>query len=302
MSPSPMARIADVVARAYLKRPLQGRRLDVALARRRLGRLALLPASLPRGLRVEGSTEPLLPGEWCIPADAAPRRTILYLHGGAYFACSTRTHRAVAAHLAARARARVFSLAYRLAPEHPFPAALDDAVSALRALRAQGADPRALGIAGDSAGGGLALAAMMALRDAKEPLPGAAALFSPWTDLAGTGESLRTNAESEAMLPAHLIREAGMLYAGAAPLEHPYISPLYGDFTGLSSLLILASESEVLRDDALRIVARAQTAGVAVECEVWKGMIHAWPVTVPVMREARDAVAAAGAYFARRIG
>lgn len=302
MAPSLLARLADVVVRAYLKRPLMGRRLDVVLARRRLGRLALLPASLPRGMRVERSTEPLLPGEWFVPADVAPRRTVLYLHGGAYLACSTRTHRAVAGHLAARARARVLSLEYRLAPEHPFPAALDDAVAALRALRAQGVEPRALGIAGDSAGGGLALAAMMALRDAGEPLPGAAALFSPWTDLAGTGESIRTNAESEAMLAPHLIGEAGALYAGAAPLEHPYVSPLYGEFKGISSLLILASDAEVLRDDALRVAAKAQAAGVAVECEIWKAMIHAWPVAVPLLREAREAVAAAGAYFARRIG
>jgi monoterpene epsilon-lactone hydrolase len=302
MQPSLMARAAALFCRVLLKRPLMGKRLDLPFARRRLELPSRLPQFPPRGLRVERSTEPLLKGEWLIPEDTAPRRTLLYLHGGGYFACSPRTHRSVAAHLAVRARARVISLDYRLAPEHPFPAALDDAVAAVRALRAQGVDHHALGIAGDSAGGGLALATLMALRDAGDPVPGAAALFSPWTDLAATGESLKRNADSEAMLPVHLVREAGMLYAGSAPLEHPYVSPFYGEFKGLPSLLILASDSEILLDDTLRVVQKAREAGVAVECEVWREMIHAWPVATPLVREARDAVAAAGAYFARRIG
>jgi monoterpene epsilon-lactone hydrolase len=302
MRPSLRARLASLACRLLLKRPLMGRRLDLPFARRRLTLPSLLPAMLPRGLRVERSTEPLLKGDWFIPADVAPRRTLLYLHGGGYFACSPHTHRAVAGHLAARARAKVFSLDYRLAPEHPFPAALDDAVAAIRALRARGVESRSLGIAGDSAGGGLALAAMMAIRDAGEQVPGAAALFSPWTDLAATGDSLKQNAESEAMLPVHLVREAGMLYAGAAPLEHPYVSPFYGEFKGMPSLLILASASEILLDDSLRVVQKAREAGVAVECEVWRGLVHAWPVAGTAMREGGEAIAAAGAYFARRIG
>ncbi len=301
MTPSLLSRLANGLSRLLLKRPLRGKRLDLALARRRLGLVGWMPL-VSSGVRVERSVDPLLKGLWFLPDDAAPRRTLLYLHGGGYFACSTQTHRSVAAQLALRARARVLSLEYRLAPEHPFPAALDDAVAALRALRAQGVDPHATGVAGDSAGGGLALAAMMALRDAGEPLPGAAALFSPWTDLAGTGESLRENAETEAMLPVHLVSEAAALYAGTAPLEHPYLSPLYGDFKRLPSLMILASDSEILRDDALRVASKALAAGVAVECEVWPGMLHAWPVAAPWIREARQAVAAAGAYFARRIG
>lgn len=302
MQPSFNARIISRLCRILLKQPLLGKKLDVPFARRRLALPGRLPEMLPRGLRVEPSRDPVLKGEWLIPADVAPRRTLLYLHGGGYFACSPRTHRAVAAHLAARARAKVISLDYRLAPEHPFPAALDDAVAAIRALRTHGVDPRSLGIAGDSAGGGLALAAMMAIRDAGEPVPGAAALFSPWTDLAATGDSLKQNEEIEAMLPVHLVREAGMLYAGTASLEHPYVSPFYGDFEGMPSLLILASASEILLDDSLRVVQKAREAGVAVECEIWRGLIHAWPVAGPAMREARDAIGAAGAYFARRIG
>ena len=133
-------------------------------------------------------------------------------------------------------------------------------------------------------------------------MPGAAALFSPWTDLAATGESLTRNDESDAMLSAALVREGAMVYAGAAPLEHPYLSPLYGEYKGLPSLFLLASDSEVLLDDTLRVAQKAREAGVAVECEVWRELIHAWPVGVPMMREAREAVASAGTYFARRIG
>jgi acetyl esterase/lipase len=302
MTPSFVARVSAAFARVLLKRPLSKRPVDVSRARRTLGMVGWLPAWLPRGMQVVPSTEPLLKGEWLIPEDIAPRRTLLYLHGGGYCACSPRTHRGLVGQLAARARARVLTLDYRLAPEHPFPAALDDAVAALRALRAQGVDSHALGIAGDSAGGGLALAAMMALRDAGEPLPGAAALFSPWTDLAATGATIRTNAESDALLPAGMVREAAMLYAGAAPLEHPYVSPFYGDFKGLPSLLVLASSTEILLDDTLRVVAKAQAAGIAVECEIWKEMLHAWPVAGVAMREAREAAATAGVYFARRIG
>ncbi len=300
--PSPSARLFSVITRTMMKNPFIGRPLDVAKARKRMEIGTNLPSFLPRGLRVERSTEPLLPGEWLIPADVAPRRTILYLHGGGYFACSPRTHRALTAHLAVRSRARVLALDYRLAPEHPFPAALDDVVAALRALRAQGIDPHALGIAGDSAGGGLALAAMMALRDAGDPLPGAAALFSPWTDLAGTGDSMRENADADAMLPADLCVEAARRYAGSAPLEHPYVSPFYGSFKGLPSLLVHVADTEILLDDSLRVVEKAREAGIAVECEVWNDLPHAWPVAVPYVREARLTVAGVAAYFARRIG
>ena len=300
--PSLSARILAAVTRATMKRPFSGESFDLQRARKRMELVAKLPGFLPRGLRVERSTEPLLQGEWLIPADVAPRRTILYLHGGGYFACSPRTHRALTAHLAVRSRARVLALDYRLAPEHKFPAALDDAVAALRAFWAQGMDPHAVGIAGDSAGGGLALAAMMALRDAREPVPAAAALFSPWTDLAGTGDSMRENADADAMLPAHLCGAAARLYAGSAPLEHPYISPFYGDFAGLPSLLVHVGDTEILLDDSLRVVEKARTAGIAVECEVWNDLPHAWPVAMPYVKEARLTVAGVAAYFARQIG
>ena len=135
-----------------------------------------------------------------------------------------------------------------------------------------------------------------------EPLPGAAALFSPWTDLAGTGESLRLNERADALLPAHLCGQAARLYAGAAQLEHPYVSPFYGEFRGLPSLLVHVSDSEILLDDTLRMVEKARAAGVAVECEVWRDLVHAWPIAVPWVREAREVVSGAASYFARRIG
>jgi acetyl esterase/lipase len=302
MMPSLSSRLLTAGSRILVKRPLSAARFDLARARRVMDQRLLLPEFLPRGLKVDASRDPHLRGDWLTPADVAPRRTLLHLHGGAFIAGSPRTFRPLAAWLAARSRGRVLALEYRLAPEHPFPAALDDVVAAVRALYALGVEPAALGIVGDSAGGALALAALVALRDAGEKLPAAAALLCPATDLACTGESMRTNAESEALLSLRHRDILVRLYAGTAPLEHPLVSPLYADLHGLPSLLIQVSDSEILLDDGRRVAEKARAAGVAVEFEVWHRQQHDWQATVPLTPESRAAVQGIGAYFARRVG
>lgn len=300
--PSIEAHLLALSARLIIKRPLTASRLDVARVRRSMESRRLLPSFLPRGLRIEGSRDPHLKGEWHTPADIAPRRTLLYLHGGAFIAGTPRSFRPLAGWIAARSRARLLTLDYRLAPEHQFPAALDDAVGAVRALYALGVDHQALGIVGDSAGGALTLATLLALREAGEPLPAAAALISPLTDLAGTGESLRTNAETESLLSTRHAGQLSRMYAGQMALEHPLVSPLYAELRGLPSLLIHASDSEMLFDDSRRLAEKAKAAGIAVEFTVWPDQMHDFHASVPLTPESRLAVKGVGAYFARRIG
>jgi acetyl esterase/lipase len=239
-------------------------------------------------------TDAPLRGEWLErPADlarGAPMRTILYCHGGGYYFCSPASHRPLVFALAARSGARTFSLDYRLAPEHPFPAALDDALAAYRQLVADGTPADSIVIAGDSAGGGLALAALVALRDAGDPLPAAGVLFSPWTDLAATGGTIESNDGIDPMFCGAAIGRAAQFYVGDADPTHPYLSPVYADLSGLPPLLIQASSTEVLLDDARRVAERARAAGVAVQCEIWPSMPHVWQLWTPFVPEAKRAL------------
>lgn len=300
--PSIEESILGLAARVLIKRVADAPTLDVAAFRRAMGSRRLMPSFLPRGLLIEPSRDPMLPGEWHTPVDIAPRRTILHLHGGGFIAGSPLAFRPFAGWLAARSRARVLALDYRLAPEHPFPAALDDAVGAVRALYALGIPPSALGIIGDSAGGGLALSTLLALRDAGDPLPAAAALISPCTDLAGSGASMRENAARDVMLSPRHHHLLARMYAPNHPAEHPLVSPLYADLKGLPSLLIHASDSEILFDDARRVAEKAREAGVAVEFTVFRDLMHDWHCSVPLTPESRHAMKGVGAYFARRVG
>jgi acetyl esterase/lipase len=252
---------------------------------------------VPRGwqLTVRGRpSDAPLRGEWLErPGDRArgvPMRTILYCHGGGYYFCSPASHRPLVFALAARSGARTFSLDYRLAPEHPFPAALDDALAAYRRLLADGTAAESIVIAGDSAGGGLALATLVALRDAGDPLPAAGVLFSPWTDLAVTGGTIESNDGADPMFCGAAIGRAAQFYVGCSDPTHPYLSPLYADFSGLPPLLIQASSTEVLLDDARRAAERARAAGVSVECEIWPKMPHVWQLWTPFVPEAGRAL------------
>lgn len=227
---------------------------------------------------------------------------ILYLHGGGYVIGSPSLYRNLTWRLARAAAARLLAVDYRLAPEHPFPAAVDDAMTAYEWILAGGADPRRLVVVGDSAGGGLAFALLLRCRDeARLPLPAAVVALSPWTDLALTGASLAGNAVADPFLDANGIPPIAEYYLAGADPRHPYASPLYGDPTGLPPALLQVGGDEVLRDDATRMADRLRAAGCEVTLEVWPRMPHVWHLFASVMPEARRAIARIGAFVRERI-
>ena len=273
--------------RYRVKRRMTGH-FDIKAARTMLARAK---HRVPPGVTVTEAGVGGVPGEWLRPVAVPPRGTLLYFHGGAYFAGSPATHRPITCGFATRGFA-VFAADYRLAPEHPFPAAVDDAVAAYRGLLDGGVPPSGLTVAGDSAGGGLALALLVSLRDAGLPLPAAAVGFSPWTDQAATGASLETNTKRDAMFYGNLMERATTPYlAGQDPLN-PLASPLYADLHGLPPLLLHAGSYEVLLDDSVRLVERAQAAGVAATLRTWPVVPHVWQLfPLPEARESLDGAA-----------
>jgi monoterpene epsilon-lactone hydrolase len=264
---------------------------SIEAARRSLERAGRFVPRPPRGTDTVTVDCGGVKAERVVTAASRPDRHVLYLHGGSYVLGWPGLYRDLTWRIAAFCRARVWCIAYRLAPEHPFPAALDDAVAAYRWLLAQGADPRRIALMGDSAGGGLVLATMMRLRDEGVALPAAAAVVSPWTDLALTGESFRLNAATDPLVPVELAPAAVDLYLAGADPRHPYASPLYGDATGLPPTLIMVGGDEVLRDDAVRMADKMRAAGCHVEIEVWPHMWHVWHMFLRAMPEAKAAIA-----------
>lgn len=230
------------------------------------------------------------------PKHGDDERHILYLHGGGYVIGSPRSHIAMAARLALMARASTTVLDYRLAPEHPYPAAVDDCVAAYRAIIAD-RDPSSVVIAGDSAGGGATLATLVALRDAGVELPGAAYLLSPWTDLTITGESTRTKASDDPMLQTPWLQDFAAKYAGEQPLDLPGISPLFADLTGLPPMLVQAGSDEILLSDSTRLVEAARRAGVLVDFDVAPDMWHVFQAFAGMMPEATTALVEAAAFI-----
>jgi len=276
---------------------------DIVASRALTGRVPFR-AKLAPGWRIRPSHQAALAGEWIEPASPshpARKRCILYFHGGAYVAMSARTHRSITSRLAASSGSSLFALDYRLAPEYPFPAALEDALAAYRALIATGTPASSIAVAGDSAGGGLALALLIALRDAKDPLPAAAAVFSPWTDLAVTGRSIVGNDAADVMFFGSWVEQVARHYLADTPAANPLASPVYADLTGLPPLLIQVSDSEVLLDDSRRVFDHAKQAGVAATLEIWPGLPHDWQIFAPILPEARAALREAGAFIRARL-
>lgn len=269
---------------------------DLAETRRSIEKLGAR-ARLPTGCRTEPVTMGALAAEWVIPSQAVDGRAILYLHGGAYCLGSARSHRFLGGYVARAAHQRVLLPDYRLSPEHPFPAAVDDAVAAYRWLLAEGYQPDGLTIMGDSAGGGLTLAALVALRDAGERLPGTAVCISPWTDLAGTGASMTSKRPVEVLLTPELLARYAAWYANGRDLTHPLISPHYASLVGLPRLLIQVGENEILLDDATRLAARARADGVDVTLEVWPDMVHVWHALAALIPESRQAIGCIGEFI-----
>lgn len=236
------------------------------------------------------------------PLSGGSGAIIYYLHGGAYTFGSMDTYRDFLGWLVRRTHARALWLDYRLAPECPFPAAVDDALAGYRWLLEQGADPQRIIFAGDSAGGGLALATMLATRDAGLPLPAGATLLSPWTDLTGESATAKTRAAADPMLRGAGVANAGKYYLAGADPRDPLASPLFADLRDLPPLLIHVGDAEVLLDDSRLLAERAQHAGVAVTLRVWPGMFHVFPIFPTLLPEAHAAAQEIASFILTHVG
>lgn len=254
------------------------------------------------GFEAEPATVGTIKGEWVRAkhvrrSDAA----LLYLHGGGYLIGSPKSHRHMLGPLSADSGLPVFAADYRLAPEHPFPAAVDDAVAAYKGLLNSGIAADKLAIAGDSAGGGLTIAMLVAARDQGLPMPAAAVAISPWADLSQGGEAYRARAARDPIIKKDGLDEMAAAYLAGADAKSPLASPVFAELKRLPPLLIQVGTEEALYDDAAQLKSRAESVGVEVSFESWGGMIHVWHIFHPVLSEGRDAIARAGAFLKERI-
>jgi acetyl esterase/lipase len=254
------------------------------------------------GTEVQPATMGGVAGEW-VRAKGVRRNdaALLYLHGGGYVIGSPRSHRHMLAPLSGDSGVPIFSADYRLAPENAFPAAVEDGVAAYKALLDSGIAADHLAIAGDSAGGGLTIATLVAAKEKGLPMPACAVVFSPWVDLSQGGESFRTRARRDPMVQKDGIDQMAAAYLGGADAKTPLASPLFADLGGLPPLLIQVGTEESLHDDSVALKTRAEAAGVEVSFESWGGMIHVFQAFHPILAEGRDALARAGAFIRRRI-
>lgn len=258
-------------------------------------------SKLPEGIEVSPLKVEGLTAEWISPTGLKNDAAIFYVHGGGYVSGSCADHRAVVAKIVIGSGIRSLLFEYRLAPEHPYPAALEDSVAAYRWLLAQGVSPSRIVIAGESAGGGLCLATLLALRDQGVSLPKAAVALSPWTDLKLTGESYRTKTKV-CLSPPGMNTVCSKYYVGDHDPCLPYISPLYGDLQGLPPILIYVGDDETMRDDSVRFAEKAKAAGVDVTLKVEKGMVHCYPFFAPLFPEATKAMNEICAFIKTKIG
>lgn len=256
---------------------------------------------LPVGIQVLPEPIEGLYAEWIMPAEIAKDKIILYFHGGGYVSGTCNSHRSITAKFVKGSQIGALLFEYRLAPEHAYPAALEDSLLAYRWLLDYGIPPSNIVFLGDSAGGGLCLAALLALRDQGIPLPAAAVAYSPVTDFKCTGESYRTKAKV-CLAPEGMATALARHYAGDEDPGLPYISPLYGELQGLPPLLIYAGEDETLCDDSIRFASKAKAAGVDVTLKIAEGMFHCYPAMAPLFPEATQAMNEICTFINRRIG
>lgn len=231
-----------------------------------------------------------VPSEWQVPPGAEGGRCLLYFHGGGYVFGSATSHRHLTSKLAQLAGMRCLSVSYRLAPENPYPAAVEDAMAAYRWLLDQGISAQDIAVAGDSAGGGLAVALMLKAREDGLPLPAAALLFCPWTDMACNRPSYTSRAAIDPSITQQGILESASAYMNGADITSPLASPVYADLSGLPPCLVQVGEREVLVDDARDLVAGMRRVGTTAELEVWDGMVHVWHAFHPILKEGLQAV------------
>jgi len=273
-------------------------KIDIGKERAELEGLGAM-FKLPKGIKYIKELADGVPAEWLIPPGISTNRVVLYLHGGSYISGSINSHRSLVANIAVASKARVLIIDYRLAPEHPHPAAVEDATTAYKWLIGNHIDPHHIAIAGDSAGGGLALALLISLRDGNIPLPAACVCLSPWTDLAFTGESWESRAAVDLVIYAYKELEFARLYLGGIEPQTPLASPLYADLKGLPPLLVQVGSNERLLSDSTRLVDRAQQAGVNAILDEWEKMQHVWQFAASFLPEGRRAIDRLGEFIDR---
>jgi monoterpene epsilon-lactone hydrolase len=269
---------------------------DVAAARERFEKTAVFLGGAPDA-KCEKVDAGGVPSEWVAAPGCDASRAVLFLHGGGYAIGSLNTHRRLAYDISAASSARVLLIDYRLAPEHPFPAAVDDAAAAWRWLLGQGFAPSRLAIAGDSAGGGLAIATLVNLRDRKLGLPACAVAISPWVDLEGLGNSITTRAAQDPMVQKDGLLWMARMYLNGKDARTPLAAPLHADLKGLPPVLVQVGTAETLLDDAIRIAERMHAAGVEARLAIWPNMLHVFPLFAPILSEGRDGCIEIGAFI-----
>jgi monoterpene epsilon-lactone hydrolase len=281
---------------------LSSRPRPVGWAQRR-ERLDAVGATSPiaADIRLEPVDAVGVPAEWSLAPGSDPSRVLLFLHGGGYCSGSITSHRGMVTEIGRAAGVRTLAVGYRLAPEHPFPAGLADALGVYCFLLDQGIAPGKIAIAGDSAGGGMSLTVMTSLRSTGKPLPGCAWLVSPWVDLQMTGASMTKKADVDPLIQKPYLEELAAAYLAGTDPADPRVSPLHADLTGLPPLLIQVGSAETLLDDAVRIARRAGVADVPVSLEIWPHMIHAWHLWAAQLEDGRRAIASAAAFIRARL-
>ncbi len=271
------------------------RATDIAQRRRDIDARGLA-FGLPADVTVEKLSAGGVPAEWTTTPGADRDSVVLYLHGGGYVIGSLDSHRHLVAEIGRACAARTLAIDYRMGPEHPFPAAVQDALAAYRFLLESGIRPARICIAGDSAGGGLVVAAMLAIREAELPQPGCGWCISPWVDLACAGASLQDSAARDPNVQKPGVLEFAGLYLGGADPRSPLASPVYGDLHGLPPLLIQVGSVETLLDDAIGLARAAGLADVSVDLQIWPEMIHVWHLYHPQLTAGRGAIAVGGVF------
>lgn len=295
--PSFKSYFLEKIINLSVKRVLGKRMLNSGIEERRqkldkaASRLKMPKNSIVESFQIDG-----MYAEWLSLPDIHNDYVILYLHGGGYEYCSVHTHRTLAAGIGKAAGVKVLIPEYRLAPEHPFPAAIEDAVRVYHWLLEQGYQSSNIIFAGDSAGGGLCLAAALVLRDQNKPLPAAIVCLSPWVDLTSGGESYAKNKEVDPYLNVEGVRKVASEYAGRESLDHPLISPVFADLTGLPPIFIQVGSHEILQSDAELLADKARKAGVPVSIKLWKGMWHVWQMSGELLPESRRAIQEIGEF------
>lgn len=302
MSSSTTPTIRDLLRQQLITEIAPHFRLGVPLAQQRQVLDGMGAAGeLPTGLTIQTAPVGGVPADRLRIAGGRTDRILLHLHGGGYVMGSCQSHRALCAWLGRAVGVSVLLPAYRLAPEHPFPAAIEDALAVYRALLQEGFAPHQIALSGDSAGGGLVMATLLSMRDAGLPMPAAAVLLSPWTDFTFSGASIQSRADLDPWLLPELLAPFGALYRGEHDPRDPRLSPVFADLQGLPPMLIQVGDHEILLSDAQRLAERARACGVAATLEVWPDLWHVWHLLAPVLPEANAALEVVGAFLQRAL-